>query len=260
MGKIALEIHEPLQEKLYYIEYAAFYGSIDCIDFLLSLGSEPKQAASYAVAGGNIECIKYCVNKSFPVNKMIVSALKSYRFELIDQLLEIIGPKGPDHLKHNFFHCARNNNIIGMHTCLKHGVEINATDIAECSALIYAAANGALRPLTFLVEAGADPSLCDITGWNALHFASKYGFIEVVKYLTTLPSIDINAKTGIGKTALHIACEESQLNVILHLLSLPGINIDCTDSKKQTAFSLITSADVKKSIDTFLSSKQEPSS
>ena len=257
MGKIALEIHEVLQERLYYIEYAAFYGSIDCMDYLLSIGSENKQAASYAVAGGDVDCIKYCVNKAFPVNKMISSAIHSRRYELIDQLIKMIGEKSMQYLNQVYFICAKNNDVAGLHCCLSKGIDINSMDIAQCTAAVYAASNGSLKALKFLIQAGCNPSTIDITGWNALHFATKYGYLDIVKYLSSLKGFDINSKTGRGKTALHIACEGNNLDIITFLLSLEGIDTKCIDSNGQNAFSYISSADVKNAIEKSVSPQNE---
>lgn len=48
----------------------------------------------------------------------------------------------------------------------------------------------------------------DALGWNALHFASKGGNLDILEYLLNLKKegMDIGCKTNDGKTLLHIAC------------------------------------------------------
>lgn len=249
MSKIPFEIHEALQEKPFYIEYAAFYGSISCIKLLLSLGGEIKQAGMYAVAGGNLECIKFCLDNGAPTNKMLIAAHKAHRFDLIGKLCEMIGEKSKELLEQSFFVCVRSNNLIGCAYCINHGISANAKDVADCNAAIYAASVGNLEILKSMVELGCDPIADDITGWSALHFAAKYGYTDIVQYLLSLPKVDVNSKTGTGLTALHIACEAENVAVIQYLLSFNGINKSCIDAKGHTALSLVTSAEVRKSIE-----------
>lgn len=47
-------------------------------------------------------------------------------------------------------------------------------------------------------------------GWNCLHFAAYHGSVEFVRYLLTLPELEINAKDRRGITAFHRALQRQR--------------------------------------------------
>jgi ankyrin repeat protein len=74
-------------------------------------------------------------------------------------------------------------------------------------------------------------------GETALHVASKYGHIDIVKHLIE----NFNSVTNINiqddvkkKTPLHIACENGHVQIVKYLLS-KGVNIYILDSKGNTS-------------------------
>ena len=54
-----------------------------------------------------------------------------------------------------------------------------------------------------LVKHGADPSIVDVQGFNALHLAAQFGFPLVCAYLiSSEPGVDVDSTDPEGQTAL----------------------------------------------------------
>ena len=74
----------------------------------------------------------------------------------------------------------------------------------------------------------------DEYGRTALHIASEYGHVNLVRYLVHECHVDVETKNDTGSTALHFACRRNQLRMVQYLL---GDNNDCdinkTTKKKQ---------------------------
>ena len=63
-----------------------------------------------------------------------------------------------------------------------------------------------LKLIQYLIERGADISIINKDGWNALHMAVREGHINVVKYLISVCNDEIiKSKTKNGRTLIHIA-------------------------------------------------------
>ena len=79
--------------------------------------------------------------------------------------------------------------------------------------------------VTYLInECHCDPN----TGasYNPLHGACERGNLQIVKYLTSLSSVNMNIKDEDGYTPLHIACRHGQLDIIKFLLCLPLVDLN----------------------------------
>ena len=51
-------------------------------------------------------------------------------------------------------------------------------------------------------------------GSAPLHTASRYGQLDIIKFLVSLPSVDLNTKTSNGSVLLHIACRYGHLDIV----------------------------------------------
>ncbi|OHT13740.1 hypothetical protein TRFO_16069 [Tritrichomonas foetus] len=75
--------------RIYLIEYAAFYGSIKCFKFLLLKNIMlPFSLPRYAVAGGNSEIIRLCVQNNLNFLHSCRSAIHFHHTEILKWLLE----------------------------------------------------------------------------------------------------------------------------------------------------------------------------
>jgi ankyrin repeat protein len=89
--------------------------------------------------------------------------------------------------------------------------------------LIEAAKENNLPEVSRLLRAGADVSAKDGSDWTPLHWASRYGRIQVVKKLRE-HGADIEATTTSGRTPLHWACYSGHVAIVKALVS-GGANI-----------------------------------
>ena len=78
-----------------------------------------------------------------------------------------------------------------------------------------------------LIDNGADPSIKDDNGWTALHCACSGLDVEVVKFLLSQGSVNVNEKTNDGRTPLQIASAHDQPEVVWFLVSqYPGLVLE----------------------------------
>ena len=69
--------------------------------------------------------------------------------------------------------------------------------------------------------------LTESNGWNALHYASYHGHIEIANYLINSLKADINCMNKEGFTPLHLAVFKDQEEMVKLLLNTNGINVNC---------------------------------
>ena len=72
-----------------------------------------------------------------------------------------------------------------------------------------------------------DMYLTESNGWNALHYASYHGYIEIANYLINSLKADINCMNKEGFTPLHLAVFKDQEEMVKLLLNTNGINVNC---------------------------------
>ncbi len=97
-----------------------------------------------------------------------------------------------------------------VNVLLQHGANVNATDGLSSTPLMLAAAYSEVPQVNIikdLITRGAQINIQDNEGMTPLLYAVKTGNTPVVKYLLTLPTIDIHAKNKQGQTALALAYE-----------------------------------------------------
>ena len=63
----------------------------------------------------------------------------------------------------------------------------------------------------------------DEYGRTALHIASEYGHVHVVRYLIHDRSMNVETKNDTGSTALHFACRRNQLQMVQYLVGVDVI-------------------------------------
>ncbi|XP_024372464.1 uncharacterized protein [Physcomitrium patens] len=106
--------------------------------------------------------------------------------------------------------------------------------------LLYAARLGDVEQISKLLKLGVYVSCKDDSGYSALHWASLYGHIDVVRALLCAGAGDgkrINRKTNSGNTPLHFACT-GQHAEIAALLQLYKPDVYAVNEYGQTPVSL----------------------
>ena len=101
------------------------------------------------------------------------------------------------------------------------------------TSLMWAAQDGYLALVRFLVEDGADVHIRDADGWTALMKAANGGHLEVVKLLVARGA-EVNARNNAGWTALMKAAMEGHLALVKFLVA-HGADIYIKNEEGDTA-------------------------
>ncbi|XP_067650360.1 ankyrin repeat domain-containing protein 50-like [Haliotis asinina] len=113
-------------------------------------------------------------------------------------------------------------------------VDINSKGMHGSTSLLQTVYCGHMHVLRFLLTKEANVSHLDNEGENILHVACRGGHLNMVKYVLSLPSVDINSRECYGETPLMKAASEGHIDVFVfivtsradvHLLDDDGDNI-----------------------------------
>jgi ankyrin repeat protein len=114
---------------------------------------------------------------------------------------------------------------------------INQKNTKGYNALLYSAFRGNLEIFTKLMESGADLSITNSSGLNALHLASQGNFQNIIVYLVEKYGIDINSKDNKGNTALHWAVYMNSKQAVDYLIYY-NIDTNLRDNDGETALGI----------------------
>ena len=189
---------------------AAMCGSVD---EWLALGGDPgdrvwdgSSPLVYAVKGGNIEMVAALLDEETDLGA-------TYREgESVIQYAAEVGNMG----------------VLRMlldHPSMTEDVVRHCDDVNAYSAMTYAVIGGDVEVVRALVEAGGDPTEeIDVFG-SPLVYAAGKGNLEMVKYFSSLPEVDVN-ESGSQGTALHAASLKGHGDVVSYLLGVEGVDPD----------------------------------
>ena len=105
-----------------------------------------------------------------------------------------------------------------LQALLDAGADIEAKDAEGRSALLVASSVGEVKSAKVLVEAGAEVCATDDEGNTCLIIAAVFGQIDIVRYLLSLPDVDVHDRDAEGDTALHLAAHHKLPDMVKLLL------------------------------------------
>ena len=109
-------------------------------------------------------------------------------------------------------------SIEGLQAIIDHGVEMNAKNKEDDTALTIACVNRNETAINVLLKARADPNIADADGDTCLHAVVLQQCSKEVLQAIIDHGVDVNAITKLNETALGLACvskNESSINVLL---------------------------------------------
>ena len=112
--------------------------------------------------------------------------------------------------------------------------QLDSQDDNGDTAFILAIANNHLRVIQFLVQKGVNLTLNDKDGGTPLITAAKFGYLNIVIYLSSLPQVKIDAQDNLGVTALGWASFNNHPDVVEQLLK-KGADVSIKDNFGKTA-------------------------
>ena len=77
-------------------------------------------------------------------------------------------------------------------------------------------------------------SIVDHILYTPLHIACRYGHLDIVKFLVSVSSVDVNSKDSDGYTPLHTACRYSHLDIVECLLTSTLADVNSKNSNGYT--------------------------
>jgi ankyrin repeat protein len=221
------------------IQVAAFFGSVKCFRWLLSNSADLRAfdqhfvtLAQMAVAGGNIEIIRLCQQYNLDFYATVHFAVKYYRNDIFDWLSDILS------------------------------IDANEVDLTGQNLIHSACKSNNMHALRRLAACGADINAVSYDGqWTPLRIAVRRGYMESIKYLLSLPQLDVDrhrpksltplslatkrgdvviaklliargARTddffGTRRGLLLVAAQHCQLSMVQYLLTVPGVDVNST--------------------------------
>ncbi|KAG9333990.1 hypothetical protein JZ751_009306 [Albula glossodonta] len=223
---------------MFPLHLAVLYGFSDCCRKLLSSG----QLYSIVSSLSNEHVLSAGFDINTPDNfgrTCLHAAASGGNVECLNLLLS----SGADLSRKDKFgrtplhYAAANGNSACLVTLVSAGAEVNQPDSKGCTPLHYAAAAQAFRRvdkhyagsqqseeeraketficLEYLLDNGADPSVRNIKGYSAVHYAAAHGNKQNLEL--TLVSLDV--RDGAGRTALYLAAQRGHCQCVEVLLA-----------------------------------------
>lgn len=165
-----------------------------------------KTRLRYAVHTGNLERVKFLLDRNARVDDCLMIAI-------------------------------RNNNLEIVEEFCKHGVNINQVFNNRMTPLIIASESGNLEIVKLLCRYKVDVNFVDpIPLWNALIYATRNGHFQIVVELCRNKA-NIDQKSLFGVTALMYALEHNHFDIARYLCEL-GCNVNFINYHNDSALDI----------------------
>lgn len=114
------------------------------------------------------------------------------------------------------------------------------------SELLDAISEGNLDKVKRWIKLGAD-----INAYSGLPLeaAARRGHVDILQFLLSHPSVDVNTRYSFGETALQVAAFEGETDAVRFLLNVPNIDVNAADNEGFTALMMAIIKENKNIID-----------
>ena len=233
--------------KTVFTFYHPLAGHLDCVECLLDAGADKHAVDTLnytplhiAVQNNRLDVVQYFVSIKCSLNRRGIGNFTplhvAANYGYVD-ILETLIKGGADVDCQDaagntpLILTARLRHYSAMKALINAGCDLNKINNEGYTALHYACHKAGGHQI--LLDAGADPNICDKNNISPLIIAASEGFDAVVKALLAA-KCDVNiANDSIKKTALHILAFKGHAEIVDHLI-YGGADINLRDALHHT--------------------------
>ena len=143
-----------------------------------------------------------------------------------------VSDAGIIHMKRAIHYAARNGHIDIVKYIVNNGVPANINDNFGKNPLHYACKNGNISIVEFLIGHGSNINAPDLKGMTPVFYAIKCGHLDLVKFLIG-HGADKNFKDSLGRSPLSYAARCGNLEIVQYLVS-QNVEKDINDNLPTT--------------------------
>ena len=172
-------------DNTHFIEFAAFFGSIQCFKHLFLMNATHNNMSRYAIAGGNTEIIQISQKLIHQYSTSFLTAIEFFRDEVFDWLL--MSEDLSDDIKYRcLFEAVQTNNVKAVILLCHICEDLNVPDKETGKTVLHFAAQIGFEPIIkYLIEKGANKYLTDLKGYLPKDYSLKKNIVELLDVETS---------------------------------------------------------------------------
>jgi len=267
--------HDITDEGMNTVFFAAFYGRLQVVQWLVTNGGLANQADNIgrtplnaAAVNGHLEIVQWLAANGGSVTQADNDGFTALYIAAVNGHLEIVqwlaaNGASVEQANNNgvtpLFAAASTGHLEVVQWLAENGASVVQSSSYGRTPLYTAAQYGHLEVVKWLVTKGASSTLTqEINGFTPLHIAAFNGHSEVVEWLVRFGGVDVNLQdTSREHTALHVAVEENKVKTVKVLLEL-GANKRLQNADKETALDIAKDDNNQPLIDILTKDEQDP--
>ena len=221
-------------------------GNLESVKYLVQKGADVNHPGKYAyplytaITYNHLAIVKYLVEHGANVNYpgKYGSPLRNAIIMGYVAIVEYLVEHGAD-VNHPgkdgyspLYNAIMTGNVDIIQSLVENGANVNHPSKDGYPPLYDAITIGNVEIVRYLVEKGADINRKNNDGWTPLHVAIHRGNLKIVEYLVE-NGADINRKNNDGSTPLHVAIHRGNLKIVEYLVE-HGADINRQDNYGRT--------------------------
>ena len=189
------------------------------------LPATPWPAKLFQMAVSQQRCVAAFKDGDHDEAERLLPEIQQQQLQNIATEFLLIGNGGETSTNVTLLHLAAYHGWLDIIKAIEEYYKCNCTDSNGCTPLHYAAGQGSLAVIAYLItELDYDPTTPNNIGTLPLHIACRNDHLNATKYFITEQNCDPNVKNRDGPTPLHYASAGGHLNIIQYLITKRGCN------------------------------------